>query len=122
MFLLTLMVLVPGALLAGCYLARVLEDRAAVGLLAILILSRSVRLLGWPSSTLLLPLIGGWSLALAVATYRGCGVCVSGISAARKLTLAWSVAGALACLCVLAFLPPLRGAEPLAACRWRRRC
>lgn len=122
LFLVALLALLPAALVTGRHLARELDAAggsaavselaalAALGLLAILLISRLAHSLGAPSSALLLPLTVAWAIALALLARRaGAGDGASGALGApgvRDAGRAWIIAGALACLCVLAFLSP----------------
>ena len=115
LFLLTLVVLVPAALVAGSRTARTLEAaggpaavsavaaRATAGLVAIVLVSRVAGALGWSSSALLVGLIALWGVALAVAVRRAnrwgrSGDVLAGGDAART----WVVWAALACVSVRA--------------------
>jgi len=131
LFLLSLAVLAPAAFIAGRHLAREVDATggpaivaelaalAATALLLILLISRLGHSLGLPSSALLLPLTAGWVLAVALSA-RSVRFRVGASGASRALgrngalalpgirgaALAWTIAGGLACLCVLAFLSP----------------
>jgi len=127
LFVLTLVVLTPGAIAGGRVFAQKVEAAAgrgalaelttlaAVGILGVLIAARFSYALGHPSSAVMLALGLAWTLGLAWVAHRlicgkrlipAGGTAVGGTLDDPRAAMAWVAVAGLALVSLLAFFPP----------------